>query len=200
MPARPKTKPAPVELPGSYPKEAQLRDGRSCSLRPMTADDRDLLLAFARSLPADDLLFLRTNITEPAVVDDWLANIAGGRTITILAFEAGAVLGYGSLHRNTASWTRHVGEIRLIVGSAARGTGLGRVLATEIYSIATALGLTKLSAQMTLDQAGARVTFERLGFRPEALLADWVVDANGLTRDLLMMTYDLTGHTDTVDG
>ncbi len=59
--------------------------------------------------------------------------------------------------------------------------------------------LRKLSAQMTLDQAGARATFERLGFRPEALLTDWVMDAKGRTRDLLVMAYDLDGLTDTVD-
>ncbi|MEX2081405.1 MAG: GNAT family N-acetyltransferase, partial [Dehalococcoidia bacterium] len=122
-----------------------------------------------------------------------------GRTLTVVALDGPRLLGYGSLHRTEASWTRHVGEIRLIVGGEGRGGGLGRVLASEIYSVATLLGLRKLSAQMTLDQAGARATFERLGFKPEALLADWVLDAQGRTRDLVIMAYDLTGHTDTVD-
>ena len=76
---------------------------------------------------------------------------------------------------------------------------MGRILADEIYAVSRSLGLRKLSAQMTLDQAGARATFERLGFRPEALLTDWVMDAKGRTRDLLVMAYDLEGLTDTVD-
>jgi phosphinothricin acetyltransferase len=94
---------------------------------------------------------------------------------------------------------RHLGEIRLLTGTAQRGIGLGRILADEIYAVSRSLGLRKLSAQMTLDQAGARATFERLGFRPEALLTDWVMDAKGRTRDLLVMAYDLEGLTDTVD-
>ena len=61
------------------------------------------------------------------------------------------------------------------------------------------MGLRKLTAQMTLDQAGARATFERLGFKPEALLTDWVMANDGRTRDLLVMAYDLEGLTDTVD-
>ena len=49
---------------------------------------------------------------------------------------------------------------------------------------------------MTPDQKGARATFERLGFQPEALLADFVVDREGKARDLLIMTHDLAGFTD----
>jgi RimJ/RimL family protein N-acetyltransferase len=49
---------------------------------------------------------------------------------------------------------------------------------------------------MTPDQKGAMVTFERLGFRPEALLQDFVVDHAGRTRDLVVMGYDVAGLTD----
>jgi L-amino acid N-acyltransferase YncA len=65
------------------------------------------------------------------------------------------------------------------------------VLALEVYRLARQLGLRRLAAHMSLDQAGARATFERLGFRAEALLTDWVMDVEGRTRDLLIMAYDL---------
>jgi len=39
-------------------------------------------------------------------------------------------------------------------------------------------------------------TFERLGFKPEALLQDYVIDHGGRTRDLVLMTYDVTGLTE----
>jgi len=54
-------------------------------------------------------------------------------------------------------------------------------------------------AQMTPDQKGAMATFERLGFRPEALLQDFVVDHSGRTRDLVVMAFDVTGLTEHVD-
>jgi RimJ/RimL family protein N-acetyltransferase len=66
-----------------------------------------------------------------------------------------------------------------------------------VFAVARQLGLRKVTAQMTPDQKGARVTFERLGFQPEALLADFVVDRDGKTRDLLIMSHDLSGFTDT---
>ena len=178
----------------TYPRDVMLSKG-PVTFRLMTAGDRDAVLAFARSLPHDDLLFLRLNITSPDGLDEWVANIKGGRTITVLAETSGQVVGYASVHHNDAMWNRHVGEIRVNVGAEYRRLGLGRRLTDEVFSIARDIGLRKITAQMTPDQTGARVTFERLGFRPEALLADYVVDLEGRTRDLLIMSHDVAGFT-----
>ena len=182
-----------------YPKHVRAGQGREFELRPITRGDIARVVAFAQALPPDDLLFLRRNITEEPAVSGWVDSVEAGQSVVVLAFEGEQLAGYVSLSLNMATWTRHVGEIRLLTGTAYRGIGLGRVLAGEAYAVARDLGLRKLSAQMTLDQAGARATFERLGFRPEALLTDWVMDAKGRTRDLLVMAYDLEGLTDTVD-
>jgi len=182
-----------------YPRMAKSGDAEF-ELRLMGRDDAAAMVAFARALPPDDLLFLRRNITEPAAVDGWIDNIEAGTAVVVLATAGGQIAGYASMNLNLANWMRHLGEIRLLTGTAHRGVGLGRLLANEIYAVSRSLGLRKLSAQMTLDQAGARATFERLGFRPEALLTDWVMDAKGRTRDLLVMAYDLEGLTNTVDG
>ena len=180
----------------SYPRRARLRDGGEATLRLMTAADGEAMLALARGLPADDLLFLRMDITQPPAVDEWVANIRAGRTITVLAEINDKLVGYASLHYNEVLWTRHVGEIRVAVAHKHRRQLLGETLAREVFSIARDLGLRKITAQMTPDQAGARATFERLGFRPEALLADFVQDREGHTRDLLIMAYDVTGFHD----
>ena len=181
-----------------YPRELSLRGGQKVELRLMGPDDRERMLTFARGLPADDLLFLRSNITEPEAVDGWITNIREGRSLTVIAVANDAIAGYATVHLNPAEWMRHLGEIRLLTGAAHRGGGLGRALASEIFSVASTVGLRKLSAQMTLDQPGARATFERLGFKPEALLTDWVISKEGRTRDLLIMAHDVDGLTDTV--
>ena len=49
---------------------------------------------------------------------------------------------------------------------------------------------------MTADQRQAQDVFRKLGFVPEAILADFVVDRNEVTRDLVMMTHDVDGHSD----
>jgi L-amino acid N-acyltransferase YncA len=162
----------------------------------MSADDGAGMLEFARRLPPNDLLFLRLDIASPEGVNEWIQNIASGRTITVLAEADGRVAGYASVHHNAVTWSRHVGEIRVIVSTEYRRHGLGRRLTDEVFDIARDLGLRKITAQMTPDQSAARATFERLGFRPEALLADYVLDREGHTRDLLIMSHDVEGFTD----
>ena len=182
-----------------YPRAVKARDGRRIVLRLMEASDSDDMLAFARSLPPDDLLFLRRDITLPEVVEQWLRDIEESRTVTVLAEDDGRLAGYGALHFNEVLWTGHVGEIRELVAPGYRRLGLGSRLASELFAVARDLGLRKIMVQMTPDQQGARATFERLGFRPEAILADFVLDREGKTRDLLIMSYDITGLTDMED-
>jgi len=187
---------ASLAIRQSYPREVKIGDGRRVTLRLMGKSDRDQMVNFARTLPADDLLFLRRDITDPEVIDGWIHNAEIGRSVTVLAESDGELVGYGSLNINAAFWTRHVGEIRVLVSPDYRKLGLGRRLAYEIFAIAKDLGLQKMLARMTPDQKGARATFERLGFRAEALLHDFVLDRDGKTRDLLIMSYDIAGLTD----
>jgi L-amino acid N-acyltransferase YncA len=177
-----------VEASLIYPREARLRDGHAVSLRLMEKADKEKILNFARSLPPDDLLFLRTDITDPATINSWVQNIAEGKSVTVLAELDDKVAGYASIHTDGARWTRRVGEIRVQVGIGYRGLGLGKRLVGEIYRLSQDLGLKKMAAMMTPEQASARATFEELGFRMEATLQDWVVDRDGRSRDLMIMS------------
>jgi L-amino acid N-acyltransferase YncA len=181
-----------------YPKQIKLRDGQAVEVRLMTSADRDAILRFASKLLEEDLLFLRTDITDPAIVDAWIENIRTGTTITLLAELNGEMIAYASLHQDHARWTRRMGEIRVNLASRYRGVGLGRALTSEIFEVGKNQGIKKMVATMTPEQSGARKVFERLGFQVEALLADWVEDRHGQSRDLLVMGFDLTGFNDQV--
>lgn len=182
-----------------YPRTVQLDDDSTATLCLMGEGDVDRIVRFARSLPADDLLFLRIDITDPEVVDEWVRNIERGRTITVLADVKGELAGYASLHHNEVAWQRHVGEIRIQVSPRVRSQGLGRRMAAEVFAVARDLNLRKVIAQMTPDQKGAIATFQRLGFQPEALLQDFVMDRAGNTRDMIIMSHDVEGFTDQVN-
>jgi L-amino acid N-acyltransferase YncA len=182
----------------TYPWQTAI-NGVEITFRLMEASDRDDIVAFAQGLPEHDLLYLRIDVTDPKVVDQWVENVEKGRTITILAETEGKVIGYATLHRDEVSWTRHVGEIRVMLNPDLRGFGLGKLLANEVFAIAKDLGLQKIMVRMTTDQRGARGMVESLGFRPEALLADFAMARDGRTHDLLIMTYDVTGFSDTAD-
>lgn len=176
----------------AYPQKLNL-DGRELTLRLMTPKDREAFLAFAQSLPHDDLLFLSLDITRPEAVDQLVRSIESGRTVTILAEVDGKLAGHGSLMHNRLLWTRHLGEIQLLLSPQVRGLGLGLRLANELFALAKEKGLQKIVARMATGQQSAIQVFEKLGFKPEALLADYVMARDGQTHDLMVMSYDVTG-------
>jgi len=174
----------------TYPRTVQA-GGEPVTLRHMGPGDRDPMLAFARALPAHDLLFLPQDITRPEAVDGWLAGIARGSVTTLLAERGGAILGAATIDRGELDWSSHVGALRVMVSAAMRGKGLGRLLTQEAFALALALGIEKIVAHMTVDQLGARTVFQGMGFRPEALLRDHVRDREGKTHDLLILSHEV---------
>ena len=174
----------------SYPRTVKA-DGGDVVLRLLTPDDAAAVLAFAQKLSAHDLLFLRRDISQPKVVAAWMEATRAGRIATVLATRANAVLGCATIVRDELSWSRHVGELRVILEPASRGRGLGQQLAQEAFALAIELGVEKLMAQMTVDQRGAIGVFEGLGFRAEALLHDHVKDRDGVTHDIVILSHDV---------
>lgn len=185
----------PIELRRTYPRALVLGDGTQLSVRLMAPVDIHRVLAFARSLPEQDLQFLQVDITKMLVVMLWAQNIKAGQTVTLLAEKDREVVGYASVHHNQVSWQRHLGELRVQVGPAYRSQGLGSSLGREIFAIAPELGLQKIVAQMTPNQTQAIALVKRSGFRQEAVLRGFVIDRNGRTNDLVVMTCDVAALT-----
>ena len=179
----------------NYPWTTNI-DGTQVKLRLMTSDDKDAVLQFARSLPEDDLLFLSFDITQESFVQNWIRRIEAGNWHTILVEIGGKLVGHGSLMRTEQIWSRHLGEIILLLAPEVRGKGLGNILAGELFAKAEELGLQKVVARMAVEQKGATAVFEKLGFHAEALLADYVIDRNNKTHDLIAMSYDVRGFTE----
>ncbi len=182
--------PVPGVEDGSTVERVQCGD-RDYELRRLRPEDRDDIVTLARALPEIDLQFLRSDLTDPVVVEGWIRDAGTGSRFTTLAYYEDELAGYGSLNLRGLQWMSHLGEIRVIIAEGHRRSGLGRVLTRRVFDLAHDFGLLKIVAQMTREQIGARRLFERLGFSPEALLTDWVIDRSGRTRDMMIMSYDV---------
>ena len=183
------------ETPRTYPWTTRASD-LEVTFRLMAAADRDRVLAFTRTLPEESLLFLRSDITRAEVIDLWIRQIESGRTVTVLAETSGVgpsgrVIGYCSLHKSDILWSRHLGEIRLLVAPEYRGKGVGGLLIRQIFAQAKDTDLLKLVANMMSTQRDAQSLFHHLGFIPEAMLHDWAIDRNGRTHDLITMSREV---------
>jgi RimJ/RimL family protein N-acetyltransferase len=170
----------------SYPRRVNTEAGE-IEFHLMTRADEAAVLDFAKALPTHDLLFLPRNISQPKVLSAWVNEIERGDIVSLLALKDSAVVGCGTLVRDSHSWSPHVGEIRMVVSLDVRGKGVGRALSQETFALALGAGLDKLTVQMTVDQRAAIALFESLGFKAEALLRDHVRDADGQTHDIVVL-------------
>lgn len=166
--------------------------GHEITFKLLSREDADTLEQFTSTLSRDDLMFLRLDVRSPEAREQWLKNVDEGHTVTVLALdEKGAIVGYGSLHVNTRTWTSHIGEFRILVIPALRGSGLSTKLINEIFQIARELKLERLVVHVAREQRRFRALLEEMGFQAEALLTDWVKSRDGRTHDLVIMSQHL---------
>jgi RimJ/RimL family protein N-acetyltransferase len=177
---------------GSYPVEVGLREGTQATVRPMELKDGPGVLDFYRALPEEDRLFLRDDVTRPSWLERFTSQIDYNRLVPLIAEQGGKVVGNAALYRSLHGWSVHVGEIRVVVARALQGKGLGSLLVRELTRIAVDAGLEKMVASVVDNQVGAKRAFEKLGFKPEAVLKGHVKDIHGSKRDLVILANDVS--------
>ena len=156
-------------------------------VRALQRDDVDALRAFFAHVPEGDRTFFREDVLASGVVERWLADPDQHRLVAVVD---SAIVGHVAVLRGVG-WSRHVGEIRLVVDPEHRGRTIGRGLARQAVIDAVDLGLSKLIVEVISDQTGLIAMFRALGFDPEALLADHVRDRSGEVRDLMVLSNDV---------
>jgi len=174
----------------TYPRTVACGDAQ-VEIARMTAGDRAALVAFVATLAPQDLLFVPRDLGHPKVVDAWMRSLETGELVSLVARSNGEMVGCTAIFVDELSWSKHVGELRVLVSPAWRGRGLGRALIQECFAQALELGLTKLVAQMMVDQRAAIAVFEELGFRAEGLLSKHVADRDGKLHDLVLLAHDV---------
>jgi len=137
-----------------FPYTARVRDA-SVTLRLMTPEDREAFLAFMRAQPEDDLFFLLVDVTTPEGLEHWMRDLQHAQHHGARRRVRQAV-GYGSLHHGQTRWTRHLGEIRLLVAPGQRGRGVGRLLGHEVFTFGHDLDLRRIVVFGQAAGAGLR--------------------------------------------
>jgi len=178
--------------PDMFPATITLRDGSSVVLTPLQPSCSGALLAFYRALPEEDRLVLRDDVTTGDWAVGFLQKVETREIISLVAKAGGKVVGEATLYRTLHGWTRHVGELRVNVAATHRRRGLATALASAQVRIATDLGIEKIIVQVVDNQLVARRTFEKLGFKKDAVLPHHVMDIAGKKRDLIILANDVS--------
>jgi len=168
-------------------KTLQLKDGTEITIRDLRPDDVDRSLAFFRSLPTEDRIYLRNDVTKRDVVEDRIRTLPNERIKRIVVIVDGDIVADGSLESEGYSWKNHVAEMRLIVARPYQRKSLGMLLARELYLLAAKKRVEEIVAKVMRPQTAALKIVERLGFREQTVLPDYVKDVDGNKHDLIVM-------------
>ncbi|MBN2320074.1 MAG: GNAT family N-acetyltransferase [Acidobacteria bacterium] len=174
------------------PKTIQIKDGTKIVIRPLSKQDGPALLKFFASVPEDDRIFLKDDVTKKEIIDRWITELDFDKVLPMVAEKDSAILGDATLHFNRYRWQLHMAEIRCVVARKYQQKGLGTALMRELVSAAQAKDVSKIRANMMDTQKSAQSAFQRLGFKKEAELKDFLIDKDGNKHNLILMVNDVS--------
>ena len=166
-----------------YRQIITLSDGGRVLLRPLTKDDRQGLLDLFTPLRADDVRFLRHNVREAKLVNQWIDELDYDKVFPLVAVVNDQIVGNATLHFNEGP-ARHRAEVRIFLAKEIRRRGVGTRLLQSLIEIARRRSLYLLEAQIVTDQAPVIKAFRNLGFEQKCVLEDFFILPDGEPRDV----------------
>jgi len=169
-------------------KRETLKDGTKVLIRDLHYEDLDKLMKFYRSLPVEDRVYLKVDVTRRKVVEQRMKLNEEGTFFRILALHDDEIIGDGMFEIFKEEWRKHQGELRVIVARPFQRKGLGMLMFRELHSLAMKKDVDKIVVKMMKPQKGAINICKKLGFHKETVIPNYVWDQADEPQDLVIMT------------
>lgn len=168
-----------------------LKDGTAVLVREPTREDIPAWHRFFLSLSPAERRYLRFDVARAEQVEKMVRQAETGDVYRLLAFRDDDVVANGALEFQGEGWRRHMAEIRTIVDPGLRRLGVGAMMIRHLFEEAKRREVEKVEVRLVEPQVSARKVCERLGFHLDAVLPDYVKDADGRLQSLLVMSCTL---------
>ncbi len=164
-----------------------LKDGTELIIRNLTMDDFQLSYNFFISIPEEKRKYFRSNVTQKGHLEKRIKDADLGSIIRRVALYNGKIIGDSSLEIATSGWKAGEAQLRLVISPKYVGKGIQYALAKDLYDIAHEQHLNKIITKFMRPQKDLMKIYEKLGFKTEGILPDYVVDQIGDEQDLVFM-------------
>lgn len=174
-----------------YPKEFLLKDKTKVTIRPLVEGDCEYVQNFFSTMPREDLLIYKDDVTRWESLESWFLNPNYEKVVELVTVCENEVLAKGTLHAQGLYWP-HAAEVKLIVHPEYRGLGIG----SHMFNLLLYEGLKhrfqKIIVRYLRDNASFIKILDRYGFEPETVLNYYVTDeVTNEQKDLVIASYDL---------
>ena len=157
--------------------------------RPITLEDTDRIIRWRNSDRVRKNFIDQRPFTRQGHLNWMETRVAAGEVVQFILSETGTDRPVGSVYIRDIDRKNEKGEYGIFIGEAdAAGKGYGTLAAKGAIAFARdTLKLHKLSLRVFADNTAAVRSYEKAGFRQEALLRDEIRNADGSRRDLILM-------------
>lgn len=179
----------------NYPKVMVTGDGLSVLLRPLVGDDAQRLKSFFALVEPKEEWFLRNNLTDPALLDQWLGNLDYGPDLPILAVrrDNGEIIGVRILSFAPDGFRRPLVYVTIAVHPGYGFLNLRTWFIQDCLEVAITCGTEKLVFDCLSDfEGGLDNALRTLDFREVRTLKRYVGGSRSKYRDLLVMAKNQT--------
>lgn len=181
----------PELLEEQFPKNVTTLKGQPLQIRTLVAYDKDRLWEFFKAIPENDKMYLKEDLSDPKIAEEWCRSIDYDEMLPIIALVGGKIIGYATLRQYQRTWQRHIGLVRVAVHPDYRKKGVARTLLEHVCELGQHCGLEKLEAEFVAEQDSAMRLFEMFGFVRTAVLPQHVIDLKGKRHDFIIMVFDM---------
>ncbi len=176
---------------GKYRQVVTLKDGKRVLLRPLTADDKNELIALFEPIGTDDASLMRNDVRRREIVASWVDRIDYKTILPIVAVVSDRIVGDATLHFRSGPG-RHIADVRIFLSKEFRRCGLGSAMLRALIDVARKFGLQQLVAEVVADQVKVINAFKQLGFELRTTYPDYFMMPDGETHDVAILILSLT--------
>ncbi len=178
----------------NYPKSMLAGDGLSVALRPVGRDDAQALRSFFALAQPREEWFLRKDLTDPVILDQWLENLDCGPDLPTVAVreDNGEIIGALILSFAPDGFRRPLAHVIVTVHPEYRFLNIWTWLIQHCIELAITCGTERLVVDCLADlEGGLANVLRELDFREVQTLRRYVGDSRGKYGDLLVMAKNL---------
>ena len=178
----------------NYPKSMVTGDGLSVMLRPVMRNDAQALRSFFAIARPREEWFLRKDLTEPVILDQWLENLDYGSDLSTLAVreDNGEIIGVLILSFAPDGFRRPLAHVIVTVHPVYRFLNIRTWLIEDCIELAITCGTERLVVDCLADlEGGLANVLRELDFREVQTLRRYVGDSRDKYRDLIVMAKNL---------
>ena len=172
-----------------------LKDGARVLLRPLIPEDKQALLDLFLPVSADDLRYMRHNVTDPNVVSAWVDALDYDKVFPLVAVVNNRIVGNATLHFGSGP-SRHRAELRIFLAKDFRRRGVGSRMLSAVIEIAKRRSLYMLDVNVVSDQTHIIRAFQNAGFEICHTYEDYFMLPDGDLRDVAHLILHLRASDD----